>query len=311
MKIGNITADNFILGAGRMGDSTRKKECFNILDRYSEMCYNTLDVARSYKDGACEEFLGEYLKTRDRNKFVIISKGGFPLDRKEMFKTRVDEKNMRLDLENSLKALNTDYIDVYFLHRDDVSVHPGEFVEFMNKFVQEGKVREIAVSNWTAGRIQIANDYAKEHGLKPFSASQINYSLALTTPALTGDLTHIVMNDVEYGWYKETSFPIIAYSVQAKGFFSKVYSGEKLKPSGELSYPPLKENYRRAERLKILSEQKNATIPQLLLSYVLSKDINSAVIGGFSTVEQLVESEKGVHITLNENEIQFLEKGLV
>lgn len=311
MKAGNLILDEFVLGAGNLGDPTTKKECFEIIDTYLDMGYKTLDVARSYKDGACEEFLGEYLKGRNREKINIISKGGFPLSRKEMYKTRLSEKELRKDLEESLKALNTDYIDLYFLHRDDVLFPPEEFIETANKFVREGKVREIGASNWTAGRIGEANKYALKNGLRPFVASEINFSLALTTPALTGDITHIVMNDVEYAWYREENFPVIAYSVQAKGFFSKVYSKKPIKESGRLSYPPLKENYRRAERLKTLSEEKNVPIPALLISYVLSKDINSAAIGGFSTKAQLVESEQGAHIKLRNKEIEFLEKGTV
>ena len=117
------------------------------------------------------------------------------------------------------------------------------------------------------------------------------------------------MNDIEYMWYKETQFPIIAYSVQAKGFFSKQISKEKLKPSGKLSYLPLKENFRRFERIKKLSEEKNIPIPALLLSYVLSKDINSAVIGGFSKTEQLNESLVGIDLRLTEKELHYLDKG--
>ncbi len=311
IKAGNIEIDGLVLGAGNLGDPNRKKECFEILDCYLDMGYTTLDTARSYKDGMCEEYLGEYLKNKDRSKVKIISKGGFPLSRKEMYKTRLGEKDLREDLEKSLKALKTDYIDLYFLHRDDVSCPPEEFAETANKFIKEGKVREIGVSNWTAGRIDIANGYALKNGLKPFCASQINYSLALTTPALTGDITHITMNDIEYGWYKETQFPLIAYSVQAKGFFSKVYSKRELKESGRLSYPPLKENYRRAERIKILSEEKNIPIPALLISYVLSKGLNASAIGGFSDKEQLIESEIGVRTVLTEKEIEFLEKGII
>lgn len=311
MKAGSLILDDFILGSGNLGDPKAKKECFEIMDSYLDMGYKTLDVARSYKDGACEEFLGEYLEKKDRSKVKIISKGGFPLSRKEMYKTRLSEKELRYDMEQSLKALKTDYIDLYFLHRDDTLFPPEEFIETANKFIREGKVKEIGASNWTAGRIGEANEYALKNGLKPFCASEINFSLALTTPALTGDITHIVMNDVEYGWYKEENFPVIAYSVQAKGFFSKVFSKKAIKESGRLSYPPLKENYRRAERLNRLSKEKNVPIPALLISYVLSKDINSAAIGGFSTKEQLIESEAGTHIKLSNKEIEFLEKGII
>ena len=308
IKVGNIEINNFVLGAGRLGDINYKNECFNILDRYLDLCYNTLDVARSYADGQCEEFLGEYLKNR-RKDVIIMSKGGFPKSRSEMYKTRLSLNDLEEDINKSLSALKTDHVDIYFLHRDDVSKPPEELIESLNVLIREGKTLEIGASNWTAGRIEQANNYALKNGLKPFTVSQINYSYALTTPALTGDITHIVMNDVEYMWYKETQFPIIAYSVQAKGFFTKYFTKEELKPSGKLSYLPLRENFLRAERIKKLSENKNIPIPALLLSYVLSKDINSAVLGGFSSVCQLDESLLGIETRLNEYELEFLDSG--
>jgi aryl-alcohol dehydrogenase-like predicted oxidoreductase len=310
IKIGEVSINNFVLGAGRLGDENYKKDCFNILDRYIDLCYNTLDVARSYADGKCEEFLGEYLKNKNRDDVVLISKGGFPLSRLEMYKTRLSKEELQKDIDLTLKALNTDHVDIYFLHRDDVLKTPEELIETANEFIKQGKTREIGASNWTAGRIEQANKYALEHGLKPFTVSQINYSYALTTPALTGDITHITMNDIEFMWYKETQFPLICYSVQAKGFFSKVFSKKEIKPSGKLSYFPLQENFRRAERLKALSKEKNIPMPALLISYVLSTGLNSAAIGGFSTAEQLDESLLGVDLRLTREELDFLEKGI-
>ncbi|MBE7092273.1 MAG: aldo/keto reductase [Clostridiales bacterium] len=310
ITVGSVKINNFILGAGRLGDIKYKKDCFKNLDRYFDLCYNTLDVARSYENGQAEEFLGEYLKNRNRHEYILISKGGFPEDKTKMYLPRLSKNELQKDLDTSLKALKTDYTDIYFLHRDDITKKPEELIETANLFIKQGKTKEIGASNWTAGRIQQANEYAVKNGLKPFSVSQINYSYALTTPALTGDLTHITMNDIEYLWYKETQFPIIAYSVQAKGFFTKLITGETLKPSGQKSYLPIKENFRRFDRINQLSKEKNESIPALLLAYVLSKGLNASVIGGFSKEEQLMEAEKGINIRLSEKEIHFLETGI-
>ena len=310
INVGSVKINKFVLGAGRLGDKKTKKECFNILDRYLDLCYNTLDVARSYENGQAEEFLGEYLKNKNREDVILISKGGFPKDKTKMHLPRLSKEELQSDLDASLKALNTDYIDIYFLHRDDVLKSPEELIVTANEFIKQGKVKEIGASNWTAGRIETANNYALKNNLQPFTVSQINYSLAQTTPALTGDITHVVMNDIEYAWYKETQFPLIAYSVQAKGFFSKQITGEILKPSGQKSYLPLKENFRRFDRINQLAKEKNESIPALLMSYVLSKGLNASVIGGFSTVEQLNDAEKGINIKLAEKEINFLEKGI-
>ena len=308
LNAGSLVLDRFVLGAGRLGDRTGEKDCFEILDAYLDLGYRTLDVARSYAGGVCEEMMGEYLVSRkNRSKTVLISKGGFPLSRDAMHLTRLSKADLEGDVNASLRALQTDVIDLYFLHRDDLKQTPGELIESANALIKEGKVKEIGASNWTCGRIQQANDYALAHGLKPFVASQINYSLAQTTPALTGDLTHIVMNDVEYRWYASCRLPMIAYSVQAKGFFSKQLSGLPLKESGRRSYLSLPENFARARRLTELSNRKNIPIPALLIAYVLSKETSFGAIGGFSTKEQLLEAVPGARLRLTPEEIGFLE----
>ena len=137
IKVGSVNINNFVLGAGRLGDPKYKKECFNILDRYLDLCYNTLDVARAYENGLCEEFLGEYLKNKNREDVILISKGGFPLSRKEMHKTRLSKEELQKDIDASLKALNTDYVDIYFLHRDDCLKTPEELIETTNEFIKQ------------------------------------------------------------------------------------------------------------------------------------------------------------------------------
>jgi hypothetical protein len=114
IKVGSVNINNFVLGAGRLGDIKYKKECFNILDRYLDLCYNTLDVARAYENGLCEEFLGEYLKNRKREDVILISKGGFPLSRMEMHKTRLSKEELQKDIDASLKAQVLNQIKVKF-----------------------------------------------------------------------------------------------------------------------------------------------------------------------------------------------------
>jgi len=306
-----LELSDLTLGAGRLGEPGCREEAFRILDLYLEKGGTGLDVARFYANGHCEEELGYYLQDRGcRNKIVLISKGGFPLSRDAMYLSRLGEEDLRKDLHASLQALRTDHIDLYFLHRDDCNKPVEEIMPVLHRFVQEGKVRQLGASNWTAGRIGLANRFAEENGLTPFSVSQINWSLAQTTPPLTGDITHIIMNDTEFGWYREHHFPVMAYSVQAKGFFSKHVYGGKLKPSGERSYLPLEENFRRAERLKALSEELNLPFSVLLLSYIRSQPLPSVAIGGFSSVAQAAEGLCAAGETLSPAQIAFLENGI-
>lgn len=298
------------LGAGRLGEADCSEEGFRILDIYREQGGRSLDVARLYAGGACETELGKYLRDRKcRQEVLLISKGGFPLSRSAMHLSRIRKEDVEADLETSLQELGTDYVDIYFLHRDDCTKPVEEIMPFLHQFVQAGKVRLLGASNWTAGRIGEANCFAEANGLTPFSVSQINWSLAQTTPPLTGDLTHVVMNDVEQGWYRAQAFPVMAYSAQAKGFFSKRFFGGELKESGRRSYLPLEENFRRADRIKALSEKLDLPIPVLLLSYIRSQPQPSVAIGGFSSAAQARESLAAAEIDLTREQIAFLETG--
>ena len=99
------------------------------------------------------------------------------------------------DLEQSLDALQTDYIDLYWLHRDHLSTSVEEIVDTLNEFADKGLVRCFGVSNWTTERLLEANTYAKRAGKLGFSASQIQWSLAACTPQTWGDDTLVCMTD--------------------------------------------------------------------------------------------------------------------
>ena len=90
----------------------------------------------------------------------------------------ISQKEIETDLDNSLKAFDMDYVDLYYLHRDDENIPVEEIIEYLNSFVKKGKIKNIGVSNWKSERIKKANEYAKENNLVPITFSQIKYSLA-------------------------------------------------------------------------------------------------------------------------------------
>ncbi len=132
-----------------------------------ENCNALLDCALS---------LGRWLAAPGvRERAVVISKCCHP----DIFgRRRVNARAMRADLKKSLSALGTDYIDIYLLHRDDLSVPAGTVVEELNALHSEGRIGAFGGSNWTHRRIEEANEYAYKRGLIPFAVSSPNYSLA-------------------------------------------------------------------------------------------------------------------------------------
>lgn len=144
-----------------------------LLDACFDMGITTFDTAENY--GLSEVSLGNWMRDRkNRDKLVIISKGCHPYDGKD----RVNPEELIKDIEDSFRRLGTDYIDIYFMHRDDLKIDPGTMVEILNEYHKKGKIGAFGGSNWTHERIEQANAYAKAHNLVPFTVSSPNFGLA-------------------------------------------------------------------------------------------------------------------------------------
>ena len=181
---------------------------FALLDAVFEMGGNTLDTAHVYGGGNSERGIGQWLVQRgNREQVVIISKGcHHNADRK-----RVTPFDLSADLHDSLARLRTDYIDLYLLHRDDPSVPVGPIVEALNEHWQAGRIRAFGGSNWTHQRIQEANEYASQRGLRPFTVSSPNYGLAdqVLDPWGPGCVTLSGPQNVEArSWYEANQMPV-------------------------------------------------------------------------------------------------------
>src|SRR5262249_44346940 len=132
---------------------------------------NCFDTAYIYGSGHCEKLLGQWVRNRDlREQVVILDKGAHtPYCTPEWL-----DKQFR----ESLERLQTDYVDIYMMHRDNVQVPVGEFITILNEHKNAGRMRVFGPSNWSIERVEEANRWAAEHGMTGFSAMSNNFSLA-------------------------------------------------------------------------------------------------------------------------------------
>lgn len=210
------------MGTDYYGEETDEATAFSLLDKFFEMGGNHIDTARLYTQGKSEEIVGKYLKSRKPKDAFIATKGGCFRKSAPNVK-RITEKDIREDAEASLKALGVDAIDLYWLHRDDEDVAVGVILEWMNTLLAEGKIRAFGASNWKGQRLFEAQEYATTHGLTGFSATQVRFSPAVVNPEeRLPDL--VEMDKPEFDYCKRVKMPVVAYSSQAKGFFSKIVS---------------------------------------------------------------------------------------
>lgn len=311
INIGGIAVSELMLGAGKRGPKELDEACFAVMDRYLERGGNCFDSARVYAGGQADEALGRWLKSRkvNRDSVVLTLKGGFPADAKKMHISRLSPEEIASDLHESLRAADVDYADFYLLHRDNPRIPVSEIMPALDRLVREGKTRAVGCSNWTIGRIIEANEFARQNGLHPLSVCQIHFSLAQTTAAQTRDITHVPMNDVEFGWYRESGFPIMGYGVQGRGYFHRRLNGLAPTESDIRYYDYIPENRRRAERLRRLSEATGYSPSALLIAYSRDNWLTSVPLSGFSRVSQLDDALQAMEFTLTPEQIRYLETG--
>lgn len=306
--IGNINVSDVLLGSELFGTAIDEKTSFEIINRYLELGGNCVDTARLYGGGKSEETIGKWIKAaKSSGKEIIVStKGGHPR-LETMNVSRISQNEIESDINGSLKALGVEAIDIYWLHRDDLSKSPEEILEFMNTFISSGKIKNFGVSNWHINRILKANAYAAENGLEPIAASQIKWSLAVPNSGVD-DQTLVEMDENEYQLYKKAGIPVIAYSSQGKGIFSILDSGgEKALSENIRKFYLNSLTLRRFKAAKSLSEKYGMPISSIVLSYIYSNpDIKSHVLIGPVNVKQLEDSLTNSDFTLSREEITLL-----
>lgn len=284
----------------------KTQTAFSYMEEFLELGGTTFDSARNTADGQSEIYLGKFLKeTGKRKDMILTTKCGH--HNTKTYQPRVDQSSIVTDVETSLTSMGTDYIDILYLHRDDISRPVEEIMVILDKLVKSGKVRVLGASNWTATRLEKANGFAEEYGLTPFSISQINYSLGLTTGVVHGDVTQVTMNTGEKSWYEKSKLALMPYSPNARGFFSQVVEQGQGKPRTQELYGWCPENYKRADRVKLLAEKYDKPVGTVVLSYLLSQELDICPIISFTSKEQFAESKLALDFTLSPSEVAFLE----
>ena len=288
MKIEDILVSKLIMGTDKIDTIGTDKDVFALYDGYINKGGNCFDTARMYVNGQSEEVLGRYLKSRrNRDDVIISTKGGFP-HLNDKTRSRLSKDEIFSDCDASLKALQIDKIDLYWLHRDDESIDVGEIIEPLNELIKLGKVDKIGASNWSTQRIEQANNYAKSHGLKGFSASQIQWSAAVSDEVRYNDYGLKIMHKSQYDWYLKSNMPIFAFAPIANGFFNKLSSVGANGMSDKLKARFLcDENLRRAHILSDICHGKNCSVTNAALAYLIFNKLPTAAITGAKTMAYL------------------------
>lgn len=297
-----------IIQGGVMLHSEDEAAGFALMDAVFALGCNTIDTAHVYGDGDCERVLGRWIASRGvRDKVVILDKGAHHnADRK-----RVTPYDITADVFDSLARLQTDYIDLYLLHRDDPSVPVGPIVEVLNEHRAAGRIHAFGGSNWTVDRIVAANAYAREHGLVPFVASSPHFSLAEQIEAPWDDCVTITgaANEAQREWYRREYFPLLCWSSLAGGWFSGRLTRENADEHADTLYMRCygrEDNWRRLERARELGRERGLSAAQIALAYVFHQGFDAFPLVAAYTLEEFAASAAALDVTLTDQEAAWL-----
>ncbi len=289
-----------------------------MLDYFFELGGNCFDTAFGYGGGYSEPALGNWIRQRNlREQVVVVTKGGHSAS--------VTPEMIDSELPISLERLQTDYVDLYFLHRDNPAVPVGEFVDMFNRHLAAGRVRAFGGSNWTPARLAEANAYATRQGLTGFSASSPNFTLAVWNE--TPYFNCVTATDpASKAWYTEHQLPLFAWSSQAMGFFTGRYHPDDLTaPSTQSNgnqggadgasnrandlvartwYSD--GNWQRYERAQELGRRKGVAATQIAVAYVLAQPFPSFALVGPHTIEETRTTALGLSVSLTPEEAAWL-----
>lgn len=284
------------------------KNCDKILDAAFEAGFNTYDTAEVY--GQSEQVLGKWIKKRHlRDEVVVIAKGCHPHGG-----PRVDADSLRYDIEQSLKRLMTDYIDIYMLNRDHPDCDIRALLEVLNEYQSKGMIKSFGVSNWTHERLEYANKIAADNNLKGFTSSNLQMSFARQLDDPWGnEAMPISGDDVACDWYKaHRDIPVFAYSCLGRGMFSGEVKSDnfeetkkyldKYSHKGYLS----DDNIARLAVAEQIAKEKNCSVAQLSLAWLLQQDFDVLPIVSISSPNILQENIKAFDIQLSEDDMQRL-----
>jgi aryl-alcohol dehydrogenase-like predicted oxidoreductase len=283
------------LGTGSFGTAVPKQDAFKQMDAFFENGGNFLDSARMYADwvpgghSASEKTIGAWLKERkNRDRIAISTKGAHP-DLKTMNIARMSLAELRGDLDESLRVLGTDYIDLYFLHRDDISQPVEEILSMLESFKKEGKIRHYGCSNWALARMEEADKVAAAKGYESFLCDQIRYSLGDLNLEAIEDKTCVAMDKPIFAFHGKSKKAVMAYTSTCNGYFPKKLKGKAASPSQEAIYGN-ESNKKFLERLPVWEKQYHISAAALVPAYVAAQSFPSIPIASFSSLEQLEEA---------------------
>ncbi|WNR42952.1 aldo/keto reductase [Paenibacillus roseipurpureus] len=274
---------------------------FGLLDAYYANGGNAIDLAKVYGPKPTRA-VGEWMKVRgNRDRMILIGKGAHH----DANGPRMKLEHMEEDLNLQLGWLDSDYFDIFMLHRDDPNTSVGYILESLEALLEAGLCRAIGVSNWSTARIQEANDYSAAHGLRGFVCNSPNLSLARAKePRWLGCVS---VDDAYANWHEQTQLPLLSWTSQAIGFFTGRYSPDLRDESDIVRVYYSEENWERYRRAATLADERGVNANHIALAYVLRQPFPTCALIGPNNLDELSSSMEALTVSLSPKEMLWLD----
>ena len=302
----NIEISALCLGVAEIGVRQTETEARQLLDYWVQRGGNGIDTARVYSDWIpgekhrSERIIGDWLKaTGVREQIVLATKAAHPLFDGN-WRVRLSPSELQEDLEGSLETLGTDYIDLWFLHRDDEKIPVEQIIDTCDTFVRAGRVKALGAANWTAARIRKANDYASRAGKAGFVAAQLFWNLG--SRHFRGlESTQRSMDDDAEQLHEATDLVAMPYSSQAGGFFTNWLEGDEVtRVKAEGSGYATKVNFEIAKLAGEIAQRNGVPVGAVVLAFLMAHPFKVVPIVGCGTPAHLAASIKALNFALSD-----------
>jgi aryl-alcohol dehydrogenase-like predicted oxidoreductase len=285
---------------GTMGFGTEwgwgadKETSFKILETYTNAGGNFLDTANRYTEGTSEKIIGEYIKN-NRDHYVVATKYSLHDNQTNVNASGNNRKNMMRSVEESLKRLNTDFIDLLYLHIWDHLTPIDEVMRGLDDLVKQGKVNYIGISDTPAWIVSRGNTMAELMGWCKFVALQIEYSLLQRTPE-----RELIPMAKEFG------LTVTPWAPLAGGALTGKYlKGE----TGRISDKSKRRNENSNNVAKVvveIAEEMKVPASHVALRWTTQQGFSSIPIVGATKISQVEENLKALEIKLNDGQLKKL-----
>ncbi|HDE9451818.1 TPA: aldo/keto reductase [Staphylococcus aureus] len=257
---------------------------------------NLLDTAYIYGPERSEELVGEVVKEYPREqKIKIATKGSHEFDENQEVHQNNQPEYLKQQVENSLKRLQTDYIDLYYIHFPDDNTPKDQAVAALQELKEQGKIKAIGVSNFTLDQLKEAN----KDGY--VDVVQLEYNLLHRE------------NEAVLQYCVDHLITFIPYFPLASGILAGKYD-ENTKFSDHRTtrrdFIPgvFEENVRRVKALESLAAAHQTSIANIVLAFYLTRPAIDVIIPGAKRAEQVIENIKAADIVLSDDEIQYIDE---